>query len=112
MATDQQQVNSISGVLQQGHFLRDIFPNGLVPLLSPHSEEAILGPLGNQNRENVYMCNLRALSSEQLRKIGIFMAKQSDQTVDECLLEITKFEALPIRITNFIGVTMPLKFFI
>lgn len=103
--------NQITGILAPSHFLRDIFPDGQVPLMSANPVPAVLGPASSPS-QMVYMCPVKQLSSQQLGKIAISMAIQSDSTIEEAAEHLKTVDAIPFRAGHFIGVVMPLRLFL
>jgi hypothetical protein len=100
----------ITGHLKDTSPLRAIFPNGIVPLMSPTSEAAHLGDA--KLTENVYMIAVSQLTTEQKQAMAARMQEMGQGAYEEALADIEKATEVPVRAFHFSAVGMTLRAFI
>ncbi len=102
----------ITGLLTKDSPLRRVFPDGMIPLTSPHAIGVRLG--GSAVPEHCYMLSVAEVLRDPVKFAAVvaLMAETNGCTADEVRAFFAKSEVVPIRAANITGVTMPLRNFL
>lgn len=98
-------------MLTQESPLRRVFPTGLVPISSPVARTALLGekPVG---AERIFFIVLTACTLGQKEAMAAMMHEMGQGSIEEARKVVWTDDTLPVRETNFNGVSFPLRYVI